>query len=95
MSRDRKTDSPKEKVANLKRHRVEKVPVSDRCDELGLNPTVLYAWQKQFFENGATALPRAWPADSKARPPPSKPPFRAVRASMPRRSARSNRIPHS
>ncbi len=32
--------------------------MSDLCDELGLNPTVFYSWQKQFFENGAAALQR-------------------------------------
>jgi transposase-like protein len=56
MSRERKNYTPEEKVAILKRHLVEKVPVSDLCDELGLNPTVFYGWQKQFFENGAAAF---------------------------------------
>jgi transposase len=56
MSRERKNYTPDEKVAILKRHLVEKVPVSDLCDELGLNPTVFYGWQKQFFENGAAAF---------------------------------------
>jgi transposase-like protein len=40
MSRTRKNYTPEEKVAILKRHLVEKVPVSDLCDELGLHPTV-------------------------------------------------------
>jgi len=56
MSRKRKNCTPGEKVAILKRHLVEKVPVSDLCDELGLNPTVFYSWQKLFFENGAAAF---------------------------------------
>ena len=56
MSRERKNYTPEEKVAILKRHLVDKVPVSDLCDELGLNPTVFYGWQKQFFENGAVAF---------------------------------------
>jgi transposase len=56
MSRERKNYTPEEKVAILKRHLVEKVPVSDLCDELGVNPTVFYGWQKQFFENGAVAF---------------------------------------
>jgi len=56
MSRKRKHYTPEEKVAILRRHLVEKVPVSDLCDELGLNPTVFYTWQKQFFENGAAAF---------------------------------------
>ena len=56
MSRERKNYTPEEKVAILKRHLVEKVAVSDLCDELGLNPTVFYGWQKQFFENGGAAF---------------------------------------
>jgi transposase len=56
MSRTRKNYTPGEKVAILKRHLVEKVPVSDLCDELGLNPTVFYGWQKQLFENGEAAF---------------------------------------
>jgi len=58
MTRKRKNYTPEEKVAILKRHLLEKVPVSDLCDELGLNPTVFYGWQKQFFENGAAAFQR-------------------------------------
>lgn len=56
MSRTRKNYTPEEKVAVLKRHLVEKVPVSDLCDELGLNLTVFYGWQKQLFENGGAAF---------------------------------------
>ena len=56
MSRERKNYTAEEKVAILKRHLLEKVPVSDLCDELGLNPTVFYGWQKQFFENGGAAF---------------------------------------
>ena len=52
----RKHYTPHEKVAILRRHFLEKVPVSDLCDELGLQPTVFYRWQKQFFENGASAF---------------------------------------
>ena len=47
-----------EKVSILRRHFVEKVPVSTLCDEHGLNPTVLYRWQREFFENGAAAFER-------------------------------------
>ena len=35
---------------------VENVAVSDLCEELGLQPTVIYRWQKEFFENGAGAF---------------------------------------
>ena len=33
-----------------------KEPVSKLCDEFGLQPTVFYRWQKEFFENGAAAF---------------------------------------
>ena len=58
MRKSRKNYTAEEKVAILKRHLVEKVPVSDLCDELELNPNVFYGWQKLFFENGAAALAR-------------------------------------
>jgi transposase-like protein len=35
---------------------LDKVPVSDLCEELGLRPTVFYRWQKKFFENGAASF---------------------------------------
>src|SRR3954467_15890045 len=45
-----------QKVAILKRHMVDKVPVSDLCNELGLQPSVFYQWQRQALENLAAAL---------------------------------------
>ena len=56
MKKRRKHYTPEEKVATLRRHLVEGVPISDLCDELGLQPTVFYRWQKEFFENGAAAF---------------------------------------
>ena len=57
MSRpSRKPYSATEKVAILRRHLVEQVPVSDLCEQYQLQPTVFYRWQKQFFENGAAAF---------------------------------------
>ena len=58
MKRKRKNYSPEEKVAILKRHLVDKIAVSDLCDEYHLQPTVFYRWQKEFFENGASAFER-------------------------------------
>ncbi len=54
----RKYLSAQQKVAAIRRHLVENVPVSDLCDELGVHPNQYYNWQKLFFENGATALAR-------------------------------------
>ena len=45
-----------EKVALLKRHLLEKTPVSDLCDEVGIAPNLFYRWQKEFFEHGHAAF---------------------------------------
>src|SRR3972149_5170059 len=52
----RKHHTPEEKVSILRRHLIEKVPVSNLCEEFGLHPTVFYRWLKQFFENGGAAF---------------------------------------
>jgi len=57
MKKQRKHYTPEEKLAILRRHLVEGVPVSDLCDDRGPQPTVFYRWEKEFFENGATAFP--------------------------------------
>ena len=51
MNGERRHLSPQEKVAALKRHLLENVPVSTLCDELGIAPTLFYRWQKELFEN--------------------------------------------
>ena len=56
MRKERKHFTPEEKVAILRRHLVDKVPVSELCEELGLRPTMFYCWQKELFENGAAAF---------------------------------------
>jgi transposase len=56
MANKRKKFSPQEKVRLLRLHLIEKVPVSDICDQHGLNPNVFYRWQQQFFENGTAAF---------------------------------------
>ena len=64
MPKQRRHFTADEKVVVLRRHLLDKVPVSDLCDELNLNPNVFYAWQKAFFENGAAAF--AGKTDSKS-----------------------------
>ncbi|SIO62397.1 Transposase [Singulisphaera sp. GP187] len=58
MRKPRKNDTPVEKVAILRRHLLDHVPISDLCDVLQLSPTQFYLWQKQFFENGPAAFER-------------------------------------
>ena len=56
MGEQRKRLTAEEKVGILRRHFLEKAPVSTLCEEHGLNPTVFYRWQKEFFENGGAAF---------------------------------------
>jgi transposase len=56
MSKQRRHFAATEKVAILKRHLLDKVPISDLCDELGLYPNQVYGWLKEFFENGHAAF---------------------------------------
>jgi transposase len=56
MSPQRKHYTAEKKVAILRRHLLDKVPVSQLCEELDLQPRVFYRWQKEFFENGAAAF---------------------------------------
>ena len=66
MKKQRKHYTPEEKVAILRRHLLEKEPVSKLCEEMGLKPTVLYRWQKEFFENGAAAFQQQRPTNHTA-----------------------------
>ena len=66
MKKQRKHYTPEEKVAILRRPLVEGVPISDLCDERGLQPTVLYRWQKEFFENGVAAFEPKRPSNHSA-----------------------------
>src|SRR6185437_6646926 len=52
MKKRRKQNTPEEKVAILRRHLLEKEPISKLCDELGLQPKVFYRWQKEFSRTG-------------------------------------------
>ena len=47
-----------QKVAIVRRHLLENVPVSDLCDEYDIHPTQYYAWQKQLFENASSVFER-------------------------------------
>ena len=54
--RIRRNYTTTQKLELLKRHYLDKVPVSDLCDEAQLQPSVFYSWQHRLFENGAVAF---------------------------------------
>lgn len=55
---NRKHLTSEQKLAIVRRHVLEKTPISDLCDEFGIHPTQYYLWQKQLFENGASVFER-------------------------------------
>src|SRR4051794_7774341 len=65
MNKQRRHFADHEKVAILKRHLLDKVPVSNLCDEYQLYPNQFYDWLKKFFENGHLAFANG----RKGRPP--------------------------
>ena len=56
MTRQRRHYTPEQKVALLREHLVDKVPVSDICEKNGIAVNLFYLWQKTLFENGTAAF---------------------------------------
>jgi transposase len=54
----RKILTVEQKIAIVRAHLLEKVPVSELCEKHGISPVNFYNWQKQLFENGAAAFER-------------------------------------
>ena len=56
MSQNKRQFNPNQKVSILREHLLDQTPVSDVCEQYGIRPTLFYRWQKEFFENGASAF---------------------------------------
>jgi transposase len=54
--RQRRHFTAEQKADILRRHLVDKVPVSDICNELKLQPTVFYDWLRILMAQAAKAL---------------------------------------
>jgi len=54
--RKRRHYTPEQKAALLQRHIVDKVPVSEICNEEKLQPSVFYGWLKTLLANAHLAL---------------------------------------
>lgn len=52
----RRTYSASQKATILRRHLVDKVAVSDLCDEYRIQPSVFYSWQKHLMDNMEAVL---------------------------------------
>ena len=56
MPKERRSFTGAEKLAILRKHLIEGVPISEVCDKHGVQPTLFYAWQKKLFEEGAVVF---------------------------------------
>lgn len=57
MSKQRRRHfSAEEKVKILRLHLLEGKAISALCEEHGIQPSLFYNWQRQFFENGSRAF---------------------------------------
>ena len=45
-----------DRAAILRQHLVDKVPISNLCDQHQISPTLFYRWQKELFENAELAF---------------------------------------
>lgn len=52
----RRAFKPEEKAVILRRHLIDKVAVSDLCDEYHIQPSLFYVWQRQALDNLGAAL---------------------------------------
>jgi transposase len=56
MSTPRRYFTAELKATILKRYLIDKVPISNLCDEYGIKPNNIYNWQKILFDNAETAF---------------------------------------
>jgi transposase len=59
MKNSRRRFGTERKATILKRYLVDKVPISDLCDEYGIKPNQIYTWQKILFESAEDAFERS------------------------------------
>lgn len=56
MAGERRYFSPEFKVAVIREHLIDGVPVSEVCEKHNIKPNQYFTWQKKFFERGAAAF---------------------------------------
>lgn len=48
-TKSRRRFTAEQKAALLRRHHIDRVPISDLCNEQQLQPSLLYRWQQRLF----------------------------------------------
>jgi transposase len=56
LKKERRHWSAEDKIKLLRRHLIERTPVSKICEEARLAPSLFHRWQEQLFVNAALAL---------------------------------------
>jgi transposase len=56
MKKERRSWSADEKTRVLRRHLIEKIPISKLCEEQKMAPSMYHRWQEQLFQNAGLAL---------------------------------------
>lgn len=56
MKKEQRSWSAEEKTRVLRRHLIEKIPVSKVCEEEKVAPSMYHRWQEQLFQNAVLAL---------------------------------------
>lgn len=54
--RTRRQYSPSQKADLLRKHHVDKVPISELCNQNQLQPSVVYSWQHHLWDHAALAF---------------------------------------
>jgi transposase-like protein len=62
--RKRRTFQPELILKILKKHLVDKVPISELCTKHNITPTDFYRWQKRLFEQGEGIFERGHSGNS-------------------------------
>ena len=65
MKKERRNWSAEDKTRLLRRHLIERVPISKICEEEHLAPSLYHRWQEQLFHNAAVALESKRPEKAK------------------------------
>ncbi len=60
--RTRRYHAPSQKADLLRQHHLDKVPISELCNQHELQPSVFYTWQRQLWDHAALAFADAKPS---------------------------------
>ena len=59
MSKPRRHRTPAEKAAVVRRHLVDKIPVSNLAEELDVQPSLIHLWVKHVLDQAEAAFERS------------------------------------